>query len=229
MKILVVDDERDVVSLIALAFNLYRPDYSVVEAYGGEEAIRKVAAEDPDLMILDVAMPALDGYEVCRRVREKSELPIIMLTAKTLEADKIKGLELGADDYVTKPFGHRELMARVDAVLRRSRAAYSPPKPDRLECRDLVIDFLQRQVIVQGKPIKLTKTEYALLHHLARNAGRVLTQSTLLAKVWGYEYKEEVHYLKVFVRRLREKIEADPGNPRYILTERGVGYRFNVD
>jgi two-component system KDP operon response regulator KdpE len=227
VRILVTDDEPDVVAIIGVAFQYNRPGYIIAEAYNGIEALQKLKAEPYDLLILDIAMPEMDGFEVTRRVRESSNVPIILLTAKSLEQDKVRGLELGADDYVTKPFSHKELIARVDAVLRRtSPSAEAPVSADVMRYKDLEIDFAQHRVEVRGEVVGLTPTEYRLLYQLANNRGRVLPQDTLLAKVWGAGYKDESHYLKVYIRRLREKLEADPAQPEYVLTVRGVGYTF---
>ena len=181
----------------------------------------------PDLVLLDVMMTELDGFETLRMLREFSSIPVIMLTAKGEEDDKVYGLELGADDYVTKPFGSRELSSRVRAVLRRAEMPSASPEQAVLRIDDrLSVDFNRREVIVAGEHIKLRPTEYRLLYHLIENAGWTVPHEQLLAKVWGYEYRDETHYVRLYVNYLREKIEEDPSNPKYILTERGVGYRF---
>ena len=227
VRILVADDEPDVVGIINLAFQYNRPDYILDEAYDGREALEAAQSGRYDLAILDVAMPGLDGFEVTRRIREGSSLPVILLTAKGMEQDKVRGLELGADDYVTKPFSHKELIARVDAVLRRASVQVARAgSAEVLRHKELEIDPVQHSVQVNGRKVELTPTEYRLLYHLASNRGRVMPQDTLLAKVWGVDYREESHYLKVYVRRLREKLEQDPANPEYVLTVRGVGYTF---
>ena len=227
VRILVADDEPDVVGIINLAFQYNRPDYILDEAYDGREALEAAQSGRYDLAILDVAMPGLDGFEVTRRIREGSSLPVILLTAKGMEQDKVKGLELGADDYVTKPFSHKELIARVDAVLRRASVQVARAgSAEVLRHKELEIDPVQHRVQVNGRKVELTPTEYRLLYHLASNRGRVMPQDTLLAKVWGVDYRDESHYLKVYVRRLREKLEQDPANPEYVLTVRGVGYTF---
>jgi len=223
-RVLVVDDEPRMIGFIRL--NLEHDGYQVVEAHNGIEALDKIRTQLPDTVILDVMMPELDGFETLRMLREFSSIPVIMLTAKGEEADKVRGLELGADDYVTKPFGPRELSSRVKAVLRR---AEMPNMPDRslLKVDDhLTVDFNRREVVIEGQHIKLRPTEYRLLYHLIENAGWTVSHEQLLAKVWGYEYRDETHYVRLYVNYLREKIEEDPANPRYILTERGVGYRF---
>jgi DNA-binding response OmpR family regulator len=223
-RILVVDDEPRMIGFIRL--NLEHDGYQVVEAHNGIEALDKVRTQLPDTIILDVMMPDLDGFETLRMLREFSSIPVIMLTAKGEENDKVRGLELGADDYVTKPFGARELTSRVKAVLRR---AEMPNAPERalLKIDDrLSVDFNRREVLVAGEHIKLRPTEYRLLYHLIENAGWTVSHEQLLAKVWGYEYRDETHYVRLYVNYLREKIEEDPANPKYILTERGTGYRF---
>lgn len=227
VRILVTDDEPDVVGLIGLAFQFNRPDYVLTEAYNGKEALQRLSEQTYNLIILDVSMPEMDGFEVTRRVRETSDVPVILLTAKGLEQDKVRGLELGADDYITKPFGHKELIARVDAVLRRAaRPLETPTAVDILRHKDMEVDLTQHQVTMRGEVVKLTPTEYRLLYHLINNRGRIMPQETLLVKVWGADYREESHYLKVYVRRLREKLEADPARPEYLITVRGVGYTF---
>jgi len=206
--------------------NLELEGFRVIEVHNGVEALDKVRTDLPDLVILDVMMPELDGFETLEMLREVSAVPVIMLTVRADEDDKVHGLELGADDYVTKPFGSRELISRVKAVLRRTQGGVKPEETIlRIDDR-LSIDFNNREVIVEDEHIKLRPTEYRLLYHLVENAGWVVPHETLLAKVWGYEYQEEVHYLRLYITYLRQKIELDPSNPHYILTERGVGYRF---
>ena len=226
MKILIVEDEPDMAEVITVALTMHWADCRVLVTTEGEKAIDLVEQEHPDAVLLDIGLPGMDGYAVCREIRAFSDAPIIMLTVRDAESDKVRGLELGADDYVTKPFSHLELLARIRAVLRRARMPLPAPRVPDFVCGRLAVHFAQRQVTVDGKPVKLTPTEYNLLYHLVRNAGQLLPHSTLLAKVWGHEYKDELDYLKVYIRRLREKIEPDPQNPRYILTARGIGYRF---
>lgn len=222
--VLVVDDEPRMTRFIRM--NLELEGYRVVEACNGLEALDKVRTDLPDLVILDVMMPELDGFETLEMLREVSNVPVIMLTVRADEDDKVRGLELGADDYVTKPFGARELASRVKAVLRRTRGPVAPEKAIlRIDDR-LSVDFNNREVIVEGQRIKLRPTEFRLLYHLIENTGWVVPHETLLAKVWGYEYREEIHYLRLYVAYLRQKIEPDPSRPRYIFTERGAGYRF---
>ncbi|MFQ3646265.1 MAG: response regulator transcription factor [Aggregatilineales bacterium] len=224
-RILVVDDEPRMIGFIRM--NLELEGHQVIEAHTGLEALEAVRTQLPDLILLDVMMPEIDGFETLRMLREFSNIPVIMLTAKGDENDKVYGLELGADDYVTKPFGPRELSSRIKAVLRRADMPSASPEQAILRIDDrLSVDFNQREVIVNGKRIKLRPTEYRLLYHLIENAGWTVPHDQLLAKVWGYEYRDEAHYVRLYVNYLREKIEEDPSNPRYILTERGVGYRF---
>lgn len=223
-RILVVDDEERMARLIRL--NLERDGFEVVEALNGREALEKLRDATPDLVLLDVMMPDLDGFEVLQMIREISNVPVIMLTAKGEENDRVRGLELGADDYVVKPFSSRELVSRVRAVLRRTEAA-SGTMHGIIEVDDrLKIDFDRREVWVEGKLVKLRPTEYRLLYHLVQNAGWVLTYDQILTRVWGYEYRDESHYVRLYINYLRQKLEKDPSNPKYILTERGVGYRF---
>jgi DNA-binding response OmpR family regulator len=223
-RILVVDDEPRMIAFIRM--NLELEGYQVVEAHDGLQALESVRTQLPDLVLLDVMMPNLDGYETLRMLREFSTIPVIMLTAKSEEDDKVMGLELGADDYITKPFGPRELSSRVRAVLRRVDVPTSPEKAVLKVDDRLSVDFNRREVIVNGVHSKLRPTEYRLLYHLIENAGWTVPHEQLLAKVWGYEYRDETHYVRLYINYLREKIEEDSEHPKYILTERGVGYRF---
>jgi DNA-binding response OmpR family regulator len=222
--ILVVDDEPRMIRFIRM--NLELEGYQVVEASNGIDALDEVRKHMPDLVIMDVMMPKMDGFETLGLLREISTVPVILLTVRSDEEDRIHGLELGADDYITKPFSPRELVSRVNAVLRR--AEWPSPSPRTVLKVDdrLSVDFNRHQVIVDGERIDLRPTEYRLLSHLIQNAGWVVPHETLLAKVWGYEYRDETHYLRLYINYLRKKIEEDPANPVYILTERGVGYRF---
>jgi DNA-binding response OmpR family regulator len=223
-RILVVDDEERMVRFIRM--NLEHDGFQVSEAFNGKQAIQKIRDVTPDLILLDVMMPDLDGFEVLETVREVSNVPVIMLTAKGEEDDRVRGLELGADDYITKPFSPRELVSRVKAVLRRTEGA-SGSMHGLIEVDDrLKIDFDRREIWLEGKLVKLRPTEYRMLYHLVQNAGWVVTHDQLLTKVWGYEYRDEPHYVRLYINYLRQKLEADPSNPKYILTERGVGYRF---
>ena len=223
--ILVVDDEERMARFIRL--NLEHDGFHVIEAYRGLQAVQTMRDALPDLILLDVMLPDLDGFEVLRMIREVSSVPVIMLTAKGEEDDRVRGLELGADDYVTKPFSPHELVSRARAVLRRTDQSGGAPASEAIQVDDrLKIDFARREVWVEGKLVKLRPTEYRLLYHLVQNAGWVLTYDQLLSKVWGYEYRDEPHYVRLYINYLRQKLEADPANPKYILTERGVGYRF---
>jgi DNA-binding response OmpR family regulator len=222
--ILVVDDEPRMTRFIRM--NLELEGYQVIEAHNGLEALDKARTNLPDLIILDVMMPELDGFETLEMLREVSNVPVIMLTVRADEEDKVRGLELGADDYVTKPFGAREFVSRVKAVLRRTERPVTPEEAVLHIDDRLGIDFNSREVIIEGQRTKLRPTEFRLLYHLIENAGWVVPHETLLAKVWGYEYREEIQYLRLYITYLRQKIEPDPAHPRYILTERGVGYRF---
>ncbi len=222
--VLVVDDESRMVRFVRM--NLELEGFHVSEAGSGMEALEKVRDELPDLVLLDVMMPEMDGFETLERLREISTVPVIMLTVKGDEEDRIRGLELGADDYVTKPFSPRELASRIRAVLRRAEMP-SPVAKTTIDIDDhLQIDFRQREVIVDGEHIRLRPTEYRLLYHLVNNAGWVMTHEMLLSKVWGYEYRDETGLLRLYITYLRKKIEPDPSHPRYIFTERGTGYRF---
>lgn len=222
-RILVIDDELSIIKF--LRANLEANDFEVLTAVNGAEGLETFEMEIPDLVILDIMMPKMDGFEVCRRVREWSQIPIIMLSARADEGDKVKCLDLGADDYVTKPFSAGELVARVKAVIRRVEAAVTPSESSFVS-GDLSVNFTKRRVSVSEKEVKLTPTEYSLLQELILNAGKVLTHTHLLNKVWGQEYIDDTQYLHVFVRRLRTKLEPDPLNPSYILTVPRVGYQF---
>jgi len=206
--------------------NLELEGYQVSCASNGQEALRKITEELSDLIILDVMMPDMDGFETLRRIREISNVPVIMLTVRGGETDKVRGLDLGADDYVTKPFGPKELVSRVRAALRRTEMPGPVSKTEIRVDDNLCIDFGHRKVIVRGKEVHLRPTEYRLLYHLVSNAGRVLTHETLLRKVWGHEYRNEDQYLWLYMTYLRQKLEDNPKRPKYILSERGIGYRF---
>ena len=225
-SILVVDDELSIIKL--LRANLEDCGYRVLTAMDGAEAVRTFEKEQFDLVILDITMPKMDGFDVCRRLREWSQVPIIMLSARGDETDKVKCLELGADDYITKPFGLNELKARINAVLRRNKAADSSPTMSIFKCGSININFAERRVKVNDREVKLTATEYNLLRELVLNANKTLSHSMLLNRVWGPEYSQEKEYVRVFVRRLREELEPEPGNPRYILTVPRVGYQFKT-
>jgi two-component system KDP operon response regulator KdpE len=226
MRILVIDDEPDVIESVRLGFTLQWREIDVIGAASGESGLDAVEHERPDIVLLDIGRPDLAGFEVLRQIRAFSDVPVVMLTAHDDSMDKVKGLELGADDYVTKPFNHLELMARVKAVLRRLDMPAPASRAPSFRAGDLEVDFARQEARVKGERIDLTPTEYKLLYHLVRNAGHILQHGTLLAKVWGREYVDEVDYIRVYIRRLREKLGDNPDNPRYIRTERGLGYRF---
>ena len=221
--ILLVDDEEAVQKL--LAYPLQRDGYRVVQARDGEEALERFGAEAVDLVVLDIMLPKLDGLEVCKRLRATSTVPIIMLTARDDELDKVVGLELGADDYITKPFSIHEFRSRVRALLRRA-AVSATPKADTLEVDGLVIDSSRRTVSLHGEPVQLTYVEFELLRTLAQSPGRVFTRQLLLELLWGDSAYRDPRTIDVHVRHLREKLEGDPRNPEFIFTVRGVGYRF---
>ena len=225
MKVLVVDDDAQIREAIAIGLQLQWDDVEVITASDGEDALECFTAADPDLILLDIGLPGPSGFEVLRAIRAVSDAPVLMLTARGDEMDQVRGLELGADDYILKPFGHASLVARIRAVLRR--AALPPPAralPD-FVAGDLAVDLKERRVKVGGRPVALTPVEYRLLHQFVRYADRLLPHSTLLARVWGADFPATTDNLKVLVSRLRAKLEV-PGGPRYIQTERGVGYRF---
>lgn len=219
-KILVVDDERPIVDIVK--YNLEEEGFTVISAYDGEEALRLAFAEKPQLIILDIMMPGYDGFDVCRKIREKMNVPIIMLTAREAEIDKVLGLELGADDYVTKPFSNRELVARVKAALRRLRMQEEPPQL--LVCGDLKLSPATMEVWKKDQKVELTHKEFSLLYFLLRHHGFVFSRKKLLQEVWDYDYYGDERTVDVTVRRLREKIEENPGKPLYLHTKRGVGY-----
>ncbi|MBO8165111.1 MAG: response regulator transcription factor [Brevibacillus sp.] len=223
-KLLVVDDEKPIADI--LKFTLEKEGYQVVCAYDGEEALMLVDYEKPDLILLDVMLPGRDGMDVCRTVRQSYDMPIIMLTAKDSELDKVLGLELGADDYVTKPFSARELVARVKAHLRRQKPKGAEADSHFLRVHELEIDLNSYTVMKNGEPLDLTHREFELLTYMTRHQGQVVTREGLLQAVWGYDYFGDVRTVDVTIRRLREKIEDDPSQPRYIITRRGLGYVF---
>jgi two-component system KDP operon response regulator KdpE len=220
-RILLVDDEPKLVRLVWEV--LTATGFDVITTGSGREAVQKVALEQPDLILLDIVLTdEVDGYEVARQVREFSEVPIIMLTARVEEADLLRGFDTGADDYITKPFSSKELLARVRAVLKRSR--HEGPVVAEIVCGDLQIDLARRRVIRKGESIYLTRTEFNLLHELATHRNQVLLHDKLLTAVWGPEYRDDLDYLRAYIRYLRRKLEIDPSNPRYIVTYQGVGY-----
>ena len=225
-RVLIVDDDLAIIKF--LRANLKAEDYETLIAMDGAEALQTIERELPDFVILDIMLPKIDGFEVCHQLREWSQLPIIMLSARGDEEDKVKCLNLGADDYVTKPFGVGELIARVKAVFRRTEAAGATPAQPAFTSGNLTINFVERRVTIDDREVKLTPTEYNLLQELVLNAGKVLTHTHLLSKVWGPEYRDEREYLHVFIRRLRNKLEPDRANPRYILSVPAVGYQFKA-
>jgi len=223
-KLLIIEDDADLVKALELYFS--RAGYEVVTAGNGLEGLQQLYSERPDMVILDIAMPKMDGWEVCQRIRELSDVPIVILTARVQEDERVKGLKLGADDYVVKPFSLKELEARLEAVLRRAQGTRRTKEGVLFANEELVIDADRLSVSRDGKRVELTPTELRLLLLLAENVGRVLTHRQILEKIWGAEYVDDSEYVKLFVYRLRRKIESDPENPRYILSERGIGYRF---
>lgn len=228
-KILIVDDERPIVEILKI--NLQKENYIVFEAYDGEEAVSKALTVNPDLILLDVMLPKLDGFSVCKKIREKSSVPILMLTAREEEVDKVLGLELGADDYITKPFSVRELMARIKANMRRSTNAFAEESrndADSLEIGCFTLDFNRYELYKNGKLIDLTIREFDLIKFLASQPNKIFSRQSLLESVWDYEYYGDVRTVDVTVRRVREKIEDDPSEPKYIMTKRGVGYYFQA-
>ncbi len=229
-RILIVDDERNIVDI--LKFNLQKEGFDTLEAYDGLAGVEMFEKEKPDLILLDLMLPEMDGFTVCRRIRQTSQVPILMLTAREEEVDKVLGLELGADDYITKPFSPRELMARVKANLRRTadeaeKAEKKTGGVPTLKAGDLEVDSVQYEVRRAGHVLELTLREFELVRFLVQQKGQVFTRENLLEKVWGYEYYGDVRTVDVTVRRLREKLEHEPSHPEYILTRRGVGYYFN--
>ncbi len=226
MKILIVDDDHDLLEALGLGLQLQWQGVDVVTATDGEGALDAFFEHLPDVVLLDVGLPRLDGFAVLKRIRQVSDTPVLMLTARGEELDKVRGLEIGADDYVTKPFSPLELLARIKAVLRRTEL----PPPVRVapsfRAGDLTVNFESQEVRRGQHTVPLSTTEYRLLYHLVRNAGHVVPRETLLARVWGDESRDQTDYLKVYVSRLRAKLEENPEHPRLILTERGLGYRF---
>lgn len=226
MKILVIDDDNNIVEAITIGFQLQWQDVEVITASDGEKGLNAFYDHIPDVVLLDVMMPYKDGFSVLKEIRQTSDVPVIMLTARGDELDKVKGLELGADDYLTKPFSHMELFARIRAVLRRTQMPAPVNAVPSFVTGNITINFENREVTKAGKVIKMTPTEYKLLFLLARNAGRVVPFETLLDKVWGPEYRDQLDYLKTYLSRLRKKLEDEPDQPRLLLTERSLGYRL---
>ncbi len=228
VRVLVVEDEKPIAEI--LKYHLERSGYVVNIAFNGEDALERVARDNPDLILLDIMLPKIDGLTVCRQIRAHSTVPILMLTAKHEETDKVQGLEFGADDYVTKPFSPREVVARVRALLRRTHAGNNGSNGNdnngALQCGEVTIDLAVREVRKNNQPVPLTVREFELLKYLVLRRGQPFTREALLEDVWGYEYYGDIRTVDVTVRRLREKVEDDPSNPQYILTKRGVGYMF---
>ena len=220
-RILVIEDDSQIRKLLRVSLGAH--GYDVDEARSGQDGVNQVASFKPDLIILDLGLPDIDGKEVIRRIREWSQIPIVILSARDQEREKVEALDAGADDYVTKPFGVSELLARMRVSIRRS--AHTEGEPI-LTCGDLVVDIAQRRVSMGQREIKLTPTEYDLLKELIQNAGKVLTHKQLLKSVWGIAFSEDTHYVRVYIGQLRRKIEEDPARPRYIISEPGVGYRL---
>jgi two-component system response regulator VicR len=223
-KILIVDDEKPISDIVK--FNLVREGYEIMTAFDGEEALKKVYEFEPDLILLDVMLPKMDGFQVCKKVRERFNTPILMLTAKEEEVDKVLGLELGADDYITKPFSIRELVARVKSNMRRIETVSLPDQNQIIESGSIKMDLNKYEVLKDGKIIDLTLREFELLKFLATQENQVFTREKLLEEVWGYEYYGDIRTVDVTIRRLREKIEDHSSSPKYVLTKRGVGYYF---
>jgi len=222
-KILIIDDEPDVTRAVQLTITIQEPEWQVIAAHQGETGLDLVDTEAPDLVLLDLAMPGMHGFEVLEQIRLFSDVPVIILTVQDDELDKVRGLELGADDYMVKPFGHLELLARIRSVLRRVEGSPGPVERPFINGQ-LRLDFNRRRVTIGAEEIRLTSTEFRLLEVLARHAGRVMSSEVLLSRVWGRDASDDVDYLKAFIYRLRRKIEPDPARPRYLHTERGVGY-----
>jgi len=224
-KILIVDDEKSIVDIVR--FNLKKEGFDVIEAYDGEAAVRIAHSQKPDLILLDVMLPEKDGFTVCREIRQTMNVPILMLTAKADEVDRILGLELGADDYILKPFSNRELVARIKANLRRTVIEDNPAKETgSFESNGLTIDYGRFEIRRDGQIVELTRREFELVKYLARHQGQIFSREALLEKVWGFEFFGDVRTVDVTIRRIREKLERDPSNCEYILTKRGVGYYF---
>jgi two-component system, OmpR family, KDP operon response regulator KdpE len=228
MKILVVDDDPDVVEAISLSFGLQWPESSIVPAHDGREALRVFDRAHPDVVLLDIGLPDMDGFDVTRHIRERSDVPILMISARGEEIDKVRGLELGADDYVTKPFGTNELLARIQVALRHAAQVHLPQEPV-ITVGDLRLELAAHRVFLHDQEVHLTPTEYEILKTLATHAGKMLTHTLLLQKIWGPDQSQDVAKLRVFINQLRRKIEDDPSQPRYIVTEPGVGYRFGSE
>lgn len=227
MKVLLIDDDPDVLEVLSLTFEMRWPDSTIVSAQDGDTGIQMVDTENPTLVILDIGLPGMDGFTVCQEIRRFSDVPIVMLTVRNGESDIVKGLQLGADDFVAKPFRPIEFMARVQSVLRRTQTTpFNGGDEKPFQHDGLLVDFKRQNVFLGDKQLKLTPTEYQLLYQLTKNAGKVMSHHTLLGRIWGREYLDETNYLKVHIKHLRHKLEDNPADPKYILTERTVGYKF---
>jgi len=226
LKVLVIEDSPEIVDAVSMCFELRWPDSEVMSTDKGRRGITMVKDNPPDVVILDLGLPDLDGLEVLKEIRSFSNVPVAILTVRDAEVDKVRGLELGADDYIIKPFSHLELLARVRAILRRTQIPEHGTRQKIFSSSNLVIDFISRTVTVNKQPVRLTPTEYNLLYYLVLNPNITLTRQALMEKVWGEEYIDSPEYLKVYIQRLRNKIEEDPSNPQLIISERGMGYKF---
>jgi two-component system KDP operon response regulator KdpE len=226
MKVLVIDDATELHEVVSLCFEMRWPQSTILAAETAEEGIQLAQSSSPDVVVLEISLPDRDGFQVCREIRSFSDVPIIILTARSDDQDIVKGLEWGADDYITKPFSYIQFLARVQAVIRRSQSLPLGRIEQPFVTNDLTIYFDTREVEVRGQPVKLTNIEYNLLFHLVKNAGKPLSTGMLLAKVWGPQYRNTSYLPKVHIQHLRQKIERDPANPRLITTERGIGYKF---
>jgi len=226
MKVLVVEDDPGIIEVVSLCFQLRWSGTTVITAADGRKGIDLVETETPDVVILDIGLPDIDGYQVLKEIRRFSDVPVIMLTVRGEDTDVAKGLELGADDYITKPFSHIELIARVQAVLRRSQGLAITDEERPFTSGKLTVDFARNEVTLQGKPVKLTSTERKLLYHLIRNEGRILSHETLLSKVWGDNYNDARDLLRVHIQHLRQKLGDNSESPNIIVTEHGIGYKF---
>ena len=226
MKILIVDDEPDICEIITIAFNLRWPELEISSAGTGAKALALVETQNPDAIILDIVLPDGDGFDLCTQLKARTSAAILILSVKGTEEDKVRGLTLGADDYITKPFNHYELLARLKAVMRRRRSAGNVDSDSNYQGQRLFIDFSKKHISVNGEQIDLPPVEYSLLYHLVKNANRVVANRTLLAKVWGREYVDQLDYLNMHIQSLRSKLESDPQDPQLIVAENGVGYRF---
>ncbi|MBI4233414.1 MAG: response regulator transcription factor [Chloroflexi bacterium] len=226
MKVLVIDDSPDVAEVVALCFEIRWPSTIILSAPDGEKGLELLAREQPDMVILDIGLPGMDGFQVCREIRRISQVPVIMLTVRDEDTDKARGLELGADDYITKPFSHIEFLARVQAVLRRVQATAVGEEEAPFVSGDLRVDFASREVWLKDRRIRLTPIEFNILYHLVKSAGHVVPHKVLLARVWGPEYTDATNYLKVHIQHLRQKLGDDPANPKMIVTEWKTGYKF---